>query len=142
VLIDALGAGKWWRSGEPDTLRAAGVELRAALPVGLLRGIAGRADLRLHRKIIVVDGRIAWTGSMNMVDPRFFKQDAGVGEWVDAMVRIEGPVAGALSAVMISDWVAEGGDSLDKVLAETALAPTPSSSTTVARTTSPASTNG
>ena len=125
VLIDALGAGKWWRSGEPETLRAAGVELRAALPVGLLRGIAGRADLRLHRKIIAVDGRIAWTGSMNMVDPRFFKQDAGVGEWVDAMVRIEGPVAGALSAVMISDWVAEGGDSLDKVLAETALAPTP-----------------
>ena len=39
--------------------------------------------------------RVAWTGSMNMVDPRFFKQDAGVGEWVDAMVRIEGPVAGA-----------------------------------------------
>lgn len=125
VLIDALGAGKWWRSGEPDTLRAAGVELRAALPVGLLRGIAGRADLRLHRKIIAIDGRIAWTGSMNMVDPRFFKKDAGVGEWVDAMVRIEGPVAGALAAVMISDWVAEGGDNLDEVLAETALAPTP-----------------
>ena len=31
--------------------------------------------------------------SMNMVDPRTFKPGAGVGEWVDAMVRVEGPVA-------------------------------------------------
>lgn len=124
VLIDAMGAGRWWRGAEPETLRRAGVELRAALPLGLIRGIAGRSDLRLHRKIVVVDGRVAWTGSMNMVDPRFFKQDAGVGEWVDAMVRVEGPVVGVLAAVMITDWVAEGGVALDKVLAETGLAPT------------------
>ena len=124
VLIDALGAAPWWRSAEPEMLRQAGVELRAALPVGILHGLAGRTDLRLHRKIVVVDGCIAWTGSMNMVDPRFFKQDAGVGEWVDAMVRIEGPVAGVLAAVMISDWVAEGGVTLQQVLAETALVPT------------------
>lgn len=125
VLIDALGAGRWWNGPDPGTLRAAGVDLRAALPVGLLQGLAGRTDLRLHRKIVVVDGHIAWTGSMNMVDPRFFKQDSGVGEWVDSMVRIEGPVAGALGAVMISDWVAEGGVTLDQVLAQTGLAPTP-----------------
>ncbi|MCA3554812.1 cardiolipin synthase [Aestuariivirga sp.] len=123
VLIDALGAAGWWRGPEPDMLRKAGVELRAALPVGLLRGLAGRADLRLHRKIVVIDGRLAWTGSMNMVDPRFFKQDSGVGEWVDAMVRIEGPVAGALAAVMISDWVAEGGVTPEQVVAETGLEP-------------------
>ncbi|MCA3559509.1 MAG: cardiolipin synthase [Aestuariivirga sp.] len=125
VLVDALGAASWWRGAEPDMLRKAGVELRAALPVGLLRGLAGRTDLRLHRKIVVIDGRIAWTGSMNMVDPRFFKKDAGVGEWVDAMLRIEGPVAGALAAVMISDWVAEGGVTLEQVVAETGLEPAP-----------------
>lgn len=123
VLIDAMGAGSWWKGPEPGLLREAGVELRAALPVGLLHGIAGRTDLRLHRKIVVVDGGVAWTGSMNMVDPRFFKQDSGVGEWVDAMVRIEGPVAGVLAAVMISDWVAEGGVTLENVLAETGLVP-------------------
>ena len=123
VLIDAMGAGKWWRGPEPDMLREAGVDLRAALPVGLLHGIAGRTDLRLHRKIVVVDGRVGWTGSMNMVDPRFFKQDSGVGEWVDAMVRVEGPVAGVLAAVMISDWVAEGGVTQEQVLAETGLVP-------------------
>jgi cardiolipin synthase len=123
VLIDAMGAGSWWRGPEPGLLRKAGVELRAALPVGLLHGIAGRTDLRLHRKIVVVDGRVAWTGSMNMVDPRFFKQNSGVGEWVDAMVRVEGPVAGVLAAVMISDFVAEGGVTLEAVLAATGLTP-------------------
>ncbi len=123
VLIDAMGAGRWWRSGEPEALRNAGVSLRAALPVGLFRGLFSRTDLRLHRKIVVIDGAVAWTGSMNMVDPRFFKQDAGVGEWVDAMARIEGPVAGLLAAVMISDWVAETGDELRQVLIDTGISP-------------------
>lgn len=125
VLVDAMGAGRWWKSRDPEALRAAGVDLRAALPVGILQGLARRTDLRLHRKIVVIDGGLAWTGSMNMVDPRFFKQDAGVGEWVDAMVRIEGPVAGLLAAVMISDWVAEGVDSLDDVMRRTGITPTP-----------------
>ncbi len=124
VLVDALGAGKWWRSADPEALRQAGVRLRAALPVGLFRSLTGRTDLRLHRKIVVIDGAVAWTGSMNMVDPRYFKQDSGVGEWVDAMTRIEGPVAGLLAAVMISDWVAEGGDRLEDVVADTGIAPT------------------
>jgi cardiolipin synthase len=39
---------------------------------------------------------------MNIADPRFFKQDAGVGQWVDAMVRIEGPAAWGLEAVSLS----------------------------------------
>ncbi len=121
VLIDAMGAGNWWRSSEPGKLRAAGVKLREALPVGLLHGLAARTDLRLHRKIVVIDGAVAWTGSMNMVDPRYFKQDAGVGEWVDAMSRIEGPVAGLLASVMIGDWIAETGEVLDRVVQDTRL---------------------
>ena len=121
VLIDAMGAGRWWKGEQPARLRAAGVQLRAALPVGFARGFGARTDLRVHRKIVVIDGVAAWTGSMNMVDPRFFKQDSGVGEWVDAMVRTEGPVATLLAAVMISDWIAEKGDRMEEVLAATGL---------------------
>jgi cardiolipin synthase len=123
VLVDAMGAGRWWKGPEPAMLRAAGVDLRAALPVGLIRGLAGRTDLRLHRKIVVIDGATAWTGSMNMVDPRFFKQESGVGEWVDAMARIEGPVAGMLASVVISDWIAERGGDLAQIIGQTKLAP-------------------
>ena len=41
---------------------------------------------------------------MNMVDPRTFKQDSGVGEWVDAMVRVEGPVAAQFELTFSFDW--------------------------------------
>ena len=73
VLVDALGAGLWWRSKQPAMLRNAGVQLQPALPVGIFRSLVGRTDLRLHRKIVIIDGEIAWTGSMNLVDPRFFQ---------------------------------------------------------------------
>ena len=92
LLVDALGARPWWRGTQPQRLRDAGVQLHAALPVGLLRTLVGRTDLRLHRKMVVIDGTAAWTGSMNLVDPRYFKQGSGIGEWVDAMVRFEGTV--------------------------------------------------
>ena len=110
VLVDALGARPWWKTRQPQRLRDAGVELRAALPVGLMRTLVGRTDLRLHRKIVVIDGATAWTGSMNLVDPRFFKQGAGVGEWVDAMVRLEGAAVVPLGATLIGDWMLESGE--------------------------------
>lgn len=121
LLIDALGARPWWKGGQPRRLREAGVFLREALPVGPFRSLVGRADLRLHRKIVVLDGAVAWTGSMNMVDPRFFKQNAGVGEWIDGMVRVRGNAVLPLAATMIGDWILETGESLEHVLAETQL---------------------
>ncbi|HSM40256.1 MAG TPA: cardiolipin synthase [Afifellaceae bacterium] len=117
LLIDALGARPWWRGDQPERLRQAGVELRPALPVGLFRTLVGRTDLRLHRKIVVIDGALAWTGSMNLVDPRFFKQGAGVGEWVDAMVRLKGAVVAPLAATLIGDWILETGEPLDDLVA-------------------------
>lgn len=116
VLIDALGAGAWWKSKQPQQLRDAGVELRPALPVGIYRTLFDRTDLRVHRKIVVVDSQIAWTGSMNLVDPRYFKQGAGVGEWVDAMARFQGAVVASLAATMVSDWILESGESLQEVI--------------------------
>jgi len=116
LLIDALGARPWWRSKQPGRLRAAGVDVRPALPVGLFRTLIGRTDLRLHRKIVVIDGNAAWTGSMNLVDPRVFKQGARVGEWVDAMVRVEGAAVVPLAAVLIGDWALETGESLDTII--------------------------
>ena len=109
VLLDALGSKAFLKTGAPQRMREAGIALEAALTVGALGMIYRRADLRLHRKIVVVDERIAYTGSMNLVDPRFFKQDAGVGEWVDAMARIEGPAVAALRAVFLFDWSLQTG---------------------------------
>ena len=102
ALMDSLGSRPFFKSDSVARLRAAGVRVVEVLPVNPLRALFVRFDLRDHRKIAVIDRRIAYTGSMNIADPRFFKQDAGVGEWVDAMVRVEGPAAWALEAVSLS----------------------------------------
>jgi cardiolipin synthase len=112
LLIDSLGAAAWWRGEQPERLRKSGVNLQPALPVGVFRSFVGRTDLRLHRKIVIIDGKTAWTGSMNLVDPRYFKQDGGFGEWIDAMVRLNGTAILSLAAVLIGDWVIETGESL------------------------------
>jgi cardiolipin synthase len=109
VLLDALGSKEFLKTGWPERMRAQGIDLRVALGVKPWRIPFRRIDLRLHRKIVVIDGRVAYTGSMNLVDPRFFKQGAGVGAWVDAMARAEGPIVGALLAVFMFDWGMQTG---------------------------------
>jgi cardiolipin synthase len=53
---------------------------------------------------------------MNLVDPRLFKQGAGVGEWVDALARLEGPVVAQLAAVLIGDWMLGTDESLQDII--------------------------
>lgn len=121
ILVDSLGARSWWKGKQPARLRKAGVRLRESLPVGIFRTFIGRTDLRNHRKIVIIDGEIAYTGSMNMVDPRFFKQDSNVGEWVDAMVRIEGAAIIPLGLTMIGDWMLERSESVKDILSDSHL---------------------
>ncbi len=113
VLLDAVGSAAFWSSPWPRRMREAGIDVRKALPVGLVRAAFRRADLRLHRKSVVVDGRVGYTGSLNLVDPRYFKQESGVGQWVDAMARIRGPAVETLEGLFLWDWALETGQSLE-----------------------------
>lgn len=115
ILIDAAGSKEFLRSRAAARMRAAGAMVVAALPVGVTRAFLRRMDVRMHRKIVVIDGSIAYTGSLNLADARFFKAGAGVGHWVDAMVRIEGPAVEALAIVFLADWHVEGAESLDEI---------------------------
>lgn len=104
VLLDSLGSSAWFKSRWPARFRNAGIQVTEALPIQIGRFQFRRADLRLHRKIFIIDNAVVWTGSMNLVDPRTFKQDSGVGEWVDAMVRVEGPIATQFELTFAFDW--------------------------------------
>ena len=115
VLVDAMGSRTFLRSDVAEQMREAGIEVLAALPGGILRMPFVRFDLRMHRKIVVIDGRIAYTGSLNLVDPRYFKRDSNVGQWVDAMVRLEGPTVEALAITFLADWYVESEDTLTKL---------------------------
>jgi cardiolipin synthase len=113
VLVDAVGSKDFLRSEMAQRLHKSGIHIVASLPVGPLRMLMTRADLRNHRKIVVIDGEIAYTGSQNLVDPRFFKQDEGVGQWIDAMIRMEGPSVEALAGTFIEDWELDTGEGLE-----------------------------
>lgn len=115
VLLDDMGSRKFLRSDMAAELRKVGVHLIAALPGGWIRGLFVRFDLRMHRKIVVIDGKIAYTGSQNIADPQFFKQHSGVGQWVDAMVRVQGPAVEALSATFLADWAVESKESIEEI---------------------------
>lgn len=109
IMLDSAGSVAFFRSEHPKRMRAAGIEVVESLKVNLFRVFLRRMDLRQHRKIILIDNYISYTGSMNMVDPHFFKQNAGVGQWVDLMARMEGPVTNTLGIVYACDWEIETG---------------------------------
>lgn len=113
VLVDAVGSKTFLASSLAREMQTGGVRIQPALPTGLFRSLFVRLDLRLHRKIVVIDGKVAYTGSLNLVDPRYFKQDSGVGQWVDAMVRVRGPAVEALAVTLLSDWELETQDGID-----------------------------
>ncbi|WP_025820423.1 cardiolipin synthase [Shewanella marina] len=107
VLLDSAGSRVFFKSSWPVTFRSAGIELVDALSVSPVRMFFRRLDLRLHRKIVVIDNIIGYTGSMNMVDPAYFKVDAGVGQWIDVMVRIHGASVPVLNCIHAWDWEVE-----------------------------------
>lgn len=112
VLLDSVGSADFFRSHWPKRLRAAGVKVVEVLPVGAFRLLFERQDLRMHRKLVVIDDDVAYTGSMNLVDPACFKQNAGVGQWVDIMLRIRGPIVPIFWSLFVWDWEMETGERL------------------------------
>ena len=106
VLIDAMGSFGFSRKTERN-LEAAGVEVERILPLAR-RWNASRIDLRNHRKIAVIDGRIGYTGSQNVVDAQVSKGFAHQ----ELMCRVRGPVVGALQMVFLGDWYLETQEEL------------------------------
>lgn len=92
-----------------EPMRKAGVDLRfvhALEKMGPFQAVGSIFGERDHRKIVVIDGHIAYTGGMN------FYQRALV-EWVDTQIRVEGPVALQMRALFQDSWERMGGGELE-----------------------------
>jgi cardiolipin synthase len=116
VLVDSIGSYSALRTLRPK-LTELGVVIHAMLPVSLLPWKKARLDLRNHRKIVVIDGRVGYTGSQNMVGA-VFKE--GI-TYEELMVRVTGPVVLDLQYVFAADWFLE----TDEVLSGAAEFPYP-----------------
>ena len=106
VMVDSLGSSALVRSPHWAAMKNIGVSLAVILPIGnpVLRIVFGRIDLRNHRKIVVIDGRITYCGSQNCADPEFLVK-AKFAPWVDVVLRVEGAVAQQNQSLFISDWM-------------------------------------
>ncbi len=120
LLLDHLGSRgiPVWRQ-LVKRLDASDIDWHPLLPINPFRGQIRRPDLRNHRKLLVVDGRVAFTGSQNLIEPGYDKpknHKAG-REWVELTARIEGPLVSALNVIFASDWNTETGELLRSELA-------------------------
>ncbi|MBI3863995.1 MAG: cardiolipin synthase [Planctomycetia bacterium] len=107
VLMDGQGSKRALRTLAPK-MRKSGIAVFASLPVHFFRRKSARFDLRNHRKIAVIDGRVAYIGSQNIVN-RDFKRGIIYEELV---ARVTGPAALQLQAVFLTDYFAESGEKI------------------------------
>jgi cardiolipin synthase len=110
ILYDAVGS--WGTDGRMfETLRRAGCSVHEYNPIAPWRqrfniGVVNNRD---HRKMLVVDGRVCFTGGINLADPWAPPHQGGDG-WRDDAIRIEGPAAEQMRGAFLDTWVALRAD--------------------------------
>lgn len=111
ALVDGLGSRALTRSPLWREMAAAGVRIGVALPIDhpLKVMLTSRIDLRNHRKITLIDGRITYVGSQNCADAAF-RIKAKYAPWVDIMLRVEGSVVAQAQLLFACDWMQIAGD--------------------------------
>lgn len=106
VLIDGVGEFYAWPRRRPvRLLRKQGVQVARFLPPRLLPPSL-QINLRNHRKILVADGKEAFTGGMNIGD----RHMAGVGGMADMHFHLTGAICRQIEAVFLSDWAFATGE--------------------------------
>jgi cardiolipin synthase len=109
LLCDGYGClalGRGWRR----PLRRAGAKVGLFMPMRSL--LLQPVNLRNHRKIVVVDGRLALTGGVN-IGNEYRGEMRGIGRWRDTHLCIEGPAAAGLQRVFLQDWFFATGEGVD-----------------------------
>lgn len=106
VLYDAIGSFSL-PSAFVDSMRQAGIEVIEFHPVAPWRPRWG-LNQRDHKKILVVDDRVAFTGGINFADENLSPENGGRG-WFDWHVAVEGLVVRDLAQTFLHTWIKSGG---------------------------------
>ena len=101
LLIDSIGSLKSAHSHDA-MLKNAGVRTRLFMPA-LGRPGRGRVNLRNHRKLLIADGEVVWSGWRNLANEYFFGR-VGEPPWLDLSFAAEGALAAAAQALFDGDW--------------------------------------
>lgn len=106
VLVDGVGARMGALSEE---MRKSGVQVRTYKPIKLYT--VHRIQDRTHRRLVVIDGRVGFTGGFG-IDDRWRGDARSPDEWRDLAVRVEGPAVRILQRTFIEDWLHTTGEVL------------------------------
>lgn len=120
-MCDAVGSAKLPQRYR-DSLREAGATV---VEPSQMRGPKNRFQLnfRNHRKTVIVDGTVGFTGGFNVGD-EYMGRDPKFGNWRDTHAKLEGPVVSQLQLIFVEDWHWATGETLiDPMNWETAHAP-------------------
>ncbi len=102
LLVDGIGSSRLGRRFlEP--LREAGGQVARFNRLLLGRALRGLANFRTHRKIVVVDGAVGFTGGINVCDDHS-RAARGEAAWRDTHLRLEGAAVHGLQATFLEDW--------------------------------------
>ncbi len=117
AMVDDLGSRTMIHSQYWKEMQDAGIYVARALPVKnpLLRALLGRIDLRNHRKILVIDGRITYCGSQNCADQEFLIKSK-FAPWVDVVIRFEGPIVRQNQYLFAGDWMSYTDENINSLL--------------------------
>lgn len=111
VIYDSVGGRALWNR-DIKRMRDAGIEVRSFMPVFFTR-FSSLANYRNHRKIVIIDGKVGYTGGMNIAD-RYVDGVRG-GIWRDTQIRIVGESVAMLQTVFVTDWAfVTDGETLDQ----------------------------
>ncbi|MDR3321489.1 MAG: cardiolipin synthase, partial [Synergistaceae bacterium] len=106
MIVDGVGS---WKMGHDlkRALREGGVDVRTFMPVSF-PFFHSTINFRNHRKIIVVDGDVAFTGGLNVGVE--YLGEGPLGRWRDTHALFQGDAVRALNAIFLSDWAICSGE--------------------------------
>ena len=103
ILYDDVGCWRFWFNRKFfNEMRNSGIEIEAFIP-DKFPVFGGSINYRNHRKIVVIDGNIGYTGGINIGD-EYIGQNKRFGYWRDTHIRIEGTSVYMLQMIFCIDW--------------------------------------
>ena len=103
ILYDDVGCWRFWFKREFfNKMKSHGIEIKPFLPAKFPI-IGGKINYRNHRKIAVIDGKIGYTGGINIGD-EYLGKNKKFGYWRDTHIRIEGTSVYMLQMIFLTDW--------------------------------------
>ncbi len=110
IILDAIGSINFFKTDWPLLMINEGIQIVKYLEIKFNNLIFNRLDLRQHKKIILIDNNIIYTGSMNLIDDSYFNKNIYLGIWIDLMIKIKSKLLGNIINIIFSyDWELQTG---------------------------------